>query len=238
MNKINVSMNEILTNTLKRTKGNAFTTNVADYDVFISVSPATKNKSMIVRFNYHYKWIKNFNCVTLSRVGNNLFFIFSEIDENGTAYAVSKKAVPFQHQYRVSMLINSPILRASISSTNMIGQKAKSLFFTYLWRTKSMNNLQKKNRLQSGNSGDDKRKTYTVKSVTHEADKIKCVVATKELNAHQRSAIKRIYCESHSRRELVSGLKALQFCTYVIAVKSLVEQRLIFTNDYYSLIEE
>lgn len=91
MNKINVSMNEILTNTLKRTKGNAFTTNVADYDVFISVSPATKNKSMIVRFNYHYKWIKNFNCVTLSRVGNNLFFIFSEIDENGTAYAVSKK---------------------------------------------------------------------------------------------------------------------------------------------------
>lgn len=91
MNKINVSMNEILTNTLKRTKGNAFTTNVADYDVFISVSPATKKKSTIVRFNYRYKWIKNFNCVTLSRIGNNLFFIFSEIDENGTAYAVSKK---------------------------------------------------------------------------------------------------------------------------------------------------
>lgn len=102
-----------------------------------------------------------------------------------------------------------------------------------------MNKLQKKNRLQSGNSGDDtKRKIFTVKSVTHEADKIKYATTTKELNAHQRSAIKRIYCESHSRRELVSGLKALQFCTYVIAVKSLVEQRLIFTNDYYSLIEE
>lgn len=90
MNKANISMNEILTNTLKRTKGNAFTTK-ADYDVFISVSSATKNKSTIVRFNYRYKWIKNFNCVTLSRVGNNLFFIFSEIDESGTAYAVSKK---------------------------------------------------------------------------------------------------------------------------------------------------
>ena len=84
-------MDEILTNTLRRTKRNAFTTNVADYDVFISVSPATKKKSMIVRFNYRYKWIKNFNCVTLSRVDNNLFFIFSETDENGTAYAVSQK---------------------------------------------------------------------------------------------------------------------------------------------------
>ncbi len=39
-----------------------------------------------------------------------------------------------------------------------------------------MNKLKKKNRLQSGNSGDDKRKTYTVKSVTHEADKIKIVI--------------------------------------------------------------
>lgn len=44
MNKVNVSMNEILTNTLRRTKRNAFTTNVADYDVFISVSQATKKE--------------------------------------------------------------------------------------------------------------------------------------------------------------------------------------------------
>lgn len=99
--------------------------------------------------------------------------------------------------------------------------------------------VQKKNRLQSGNSGDDtKRKTFTVRSVAETPHKVKCVVATKELNAYQKSVIKRIYCESHSRGELVSGLKALQFCTYEIAVKSLVEQRLIFTNDYYSLIEE
>ena len=60
MNKINVSMNEILTNTLRRTRGNAFTTNVTDYDVFVSVSQATKKRSTIVRFNYRYKWIKNF----------------------------------------------------------------------------------------------------------------------------------------------------------------------------------
>lgn len=91
MNKVNVSMNEILTNTLRRTKRNAFTTNVTDYDVFISVSPASKKKSTIVRFNYRYKWINNFNCVTFSRVENNLFFIFSETDESGIAYAVSKK---------------------------------------------------------------------------------------------------------------------------------------------------
>ena len=101
-----------------------------------------------------------------------------------------------------------------------------------------MNKLKNKNRLQSGNSGDDKRKTYTVKSVTHEADKIKCAVTTKELNAYQELVIRRVYYMSRNRRELVSGLKALQFCTYEVAIKSLLEQRLIFTNDYYSLIAE
>lgn len=49
--------------------------------------------------------------------------------------------------------------------------------------------VQKKNRLQSGNSGDDKRKTYTVKSVTHNSEKVKCVVATKELNAYQKNLL-------------------------------------------------
>lgn len=102
-----------------------------------------------------------------------------------------------------------------------------------------MNKLQKKNRLQSGNSGDDtKRKTFTVKSIAHKAEKIKYETTTKELDASQRSAIKRIYCESHSRAELVNNLKALQFCTYEVAIKSLLEQRLIFTNDYYSLMTE
>ncbi len=99
--------------------------------------------------------------------------------------------------------------------------------------------VQKKNRLQSGNSGGDKkRKTFTVKSIARKAEKIKCATTTKELDARQRSVIKRIYCESHSRAELVNNLKALQFCTYEVAVESLVEQRLIFTNDYYSLITE
>lgn len=100
-------------------------------------------------------------------------------------------------------------------------------------------NLQKKNRPQSGNSGDDtKRKIFTAKSIARKAEKIKYATTTKELDASQRSAIKRIYCESHSRAELVNNLKALQFCTYEVAIKSLLEQRLIFTNDYYSLITE
>lgn len=83
-----------------------------------------------------------------------------------------------------------------------------------------------------------KRKTFTIKSVTHNAEKVKCTVTTKELNAYQKSAIKKVYRTSHYRAELVRNLKALQFCTYDVAVKSLVEQRLIFTNDYYSLIAE
>lgn len=83
-----------------------------------------------------------------------------------------------------------------------------------------------------------KRKNFTVKSITRKAKKIKCATTTKELDAHQRSVIKTIYCESHSRRELVSGLKALQFCTYEVAVKSLLEQKLIFVNDYDSLMTE
>ena len=90
MNKMYVSMNEILTNALRRTHCNSHTQR-ADYDVFISVTPASKRRSAQVRLNFHYKWIKNFRCVTLSRVDNNLFFIVSETDENGTAYAVSQK---------------------------------------------------------------------------------------------------------------------------------------------------
>lgn len=91
MNKMYVSMDEILTNALRRTHSNGHTQRSADYDVFISVTPASKKRSTQIRFNYHYKWIKNFNCVTLSRVGNNLFFVLSETDENGIAYAVSRK---------------------------------------------------------------------------------------------------------------------------------------------------
>lgn len=101
-----------------------------------------------------------------------------------------------------------------------------------------MNKLQKKNRLQSCNSGDDKRKTFTLKSVTHNAEKVKCAVTTKELNAYQKLVIRQIYYTSHYRAELISNLKALQFCTYEAAVESLMEQRLIFTNDYYSLMVE
>lgn len=100
-----------------------------------------------------------------------------------------------------------------------------------------MNKLQKKNRLSTGNAKGD-GKQFTVKSVTHNAEKVKCAVTTKELNAYQELVIRRVYYMSHNRRELVSGLKALQFCTYEVAVKSLVEQRLIFTNDYYSLMAE
>lgn len=99
--------------------------------------------------------------------------------------------------------------------------------------------VQKKNRLQSGNSGDDtKRKIFTAKSVTHNAEKVKCAVTTKELSDYHELVIRRVYYMSHERAELVSGLKALQFCTYEVAIKSLLEQRLIFTNDYYSLMTE
>ena len=88
---MNISIEEIRANILQRTRSNGYNNGIAGYDVFVSVTPASKKKSAQVRFNFHYKWIKNFRCVTLSRVGNNLFFIFSEVDEDGTAYAVSKK---------------------------------------------------------------------------------------------------------------------------------------------------
>ena len=100
-----------------------------------------------------------------------------------------------------------------------------------------MNKLQKKNRLSTGNAKGD-RKTFTIKSITHNAEKVKCTVTTEELNSHQKLVIKEVYRTSHYRAELISNLKALQFCTYEVAIKSLLEQRLIFTNDYYSLITE
>lgn len=88
---IDISMDEILKNTVRRSASKGCTNNCGDYDIYISTTPATKKKSAKVRFNYRFKWVKNFNCVTLSRVGNNLFFIFSEVDEDGTAYAVTRK---------------------------------------------------------------------------------------------------------------------------------------------------
>lgn len=102
-----------------------------------------------------------------------------------------------------------------------------------------MNKLKKKNRLQSGNSGDDKkRKTFTVKSIARKAEKIKCVVATKELNAYQKSVIRRIYYASHEKHSLVSNLKNLSFCTYSVALTYLKERGLIDNEDYYSLMTE
>lgn len=67
---------------------------------------------------------------------------------------------------------------------------------------------------------------------------VKCAVTTKELNAYQELVIRRVYYMSRNRRELINGLKALQFCTYEIVVESLREQGLIDNEDYYSLITE
>lgn len=100
-----------------------------------------------------------------------------------------------------------------------------------------MNKLKKKNRLQSCHSGDDK-KLFTIKSVTHYPEKVKCAITTKELSDYQKLVIRRVYYMSHYRAEIVSGLKALQFCTYEVAVESLKEQELIDNEDYYGLMTE
>lgn len=101
-----------------------------------------------------------------------------------------------------------------------------------------MNKQKKKNRPQSGNFGGDKRNLFTLKSVTHSLEKVKCAVTTKELNAYQKSVIRRIYYASHERHSLVSNLKKLQFCTYSVALMYLKERGLIDNEDYYSLIAE
>lgn len=96
----------------------------------------------------------------------------------------------------------------------------------------------KKVRPQSCNSESGKRKTFTVKSIARKAEKIKCVVATKELNAYQKSVIRRIYYASHERHSLISNLKNLSFCTYSVALRYLREIRFIDNEDYYSLMTE
>lgn len=101
-----------------------------------------------------------------------------------------------------------------------------------------MNKLQKKNRPQSCNSESGKRKTFTIKSVAETPHKVKCVVATKELNAYQKSVIRRIYYASHERHSLISNLKNLSFCTYSVALRYLKERGLIDNKDYYSLMTE
>lgn len=96
----------------------------------------------------------------------------------------------------------------------------------------------KKVRPQSCNSESGKKKTFTVKSIARKAEKIKCVVATKELNAYQKSVIRRIYYASHERHSLISNLKNLSFCTYSVALRYLREIRFIDNEDYYSLMTE
>lgn len=96
----------------------------------------------------------------------------------------------------------------------------------------------KKVRPQSCNSESGKRKTFTVKSVAETPHKVKCVVATKELNAYQKSVIRRIYYASHERHSLISNLKNLSFCTYSVALRYLREIRFIDNEDYYSLMTE
>lgn len=101
-----------------------------------------------------------------------------------------------------------------------------------------MNKVKKKNRPQSCNSESGKEKTFTLESVTEIPHKVKCVVATKELNAYQKSVIRRIYYASHERHSLVANLKNLSFCTYSVALRYLKERGLIDNEDYYSLITE
>lgn len=91
---------------------------------------------------------------------------------------------------------------------------------------------------QSCNSESGKRKTFTIKSVAETPHKVKCVVATKELNAYQKSVIRRIYYASHERRSFISNLKNLSFCTYSVALRYLKERGLIDNEDYYSLMAE
>lgn len=86
---MNISMNEIEKGIIRKTHSNSYTTNSSD--VYISVIPKTKKRSTTVRFNYHFKWFKNFKFVTFSRVGNVLFFKLSNKNPDGTAYAISEK---------------------------------------------------------------------------------------------------------------------------------------------------
>lgn len=68
---MNISMNEIKKGIIRKTHSNSYTTNSSD--VYISVTKP-KKRSTTVRFNYHFKWFKNFKFVTLSRVDDVLFF--------------------------------------------------------------------------------------------------------------------------------------------------------------------
>nr|DAO66978.1 MAG TPA: hypothetical protein [Caudoviricetes sp.] len=67
---------------------------------------------------------------------------------------------------------------------------------------------------------------------------VKCAVSTKELSNYQKLIIRRLWFTSRERKELIRELKKLEFCTYSVAVKSLLEQELIDNEDYYSLMTE
>lgn len=85
---MNISMNEIEKGIIRKTHSNSYTTNSSD--VYISVTKP-KKRSTTVRFNYHFKWFKNFKFVTLSRVDDVLFFKLSNENPDGIAYAISEK---------------------------------------------------------------------------------------------------------------------------------------------------
>lgn len=67
---------------------------------------------------------------------------------------------------------------------------------------------------------------------------VKCAVTTKALTGYQKLIIRKLWYMSHERSELVQELKKLEFCTYSVALKYLLEQELIKDEDYYNLITE
>lgn len=90
MNISEISINDINKGIIaKKYSNRGYTTNAQE--VYISVTPKTKKRSTTVRFNYHFKWFKNFKFVTLSRVDDVLFLKLSNKNLDGTAYAISEK---------------------------------------------------------------------------------------------------------------------------------------------------
>ena len=100
-----------------------------------------------------------------------------------------------------------------------------------------MNNKKEKSACGAATPTAEKKKPSTV-ILADEEPIVKCAVSTKSLTDYQKLIIRRLWFMSHWRCELVEELKKLEFCTYSVAVRCLLEQELIEDEDYYNLIQE
>src|SRR5574344_203365 len=84
-----ISFKEISKHIIPKNRQNGYSNYVAD--IHITVTPATKKESAMTRLNYYHPHTKRFKYVTFYKYDGKLFMEFSNYNDDGKGYAISRK---------------------------------------------------------------------------------------------------------------------------------------------------